>query len=299
MAQKSIRLHIGAHRTGTSALQATLDHNVNRLKAYNVAILTPWRVGQRDHMGLRLVTRSLRLAKANSGIARWRHIYGARKHFNKLNAQKNAHILIMSDEEFLGIPFSYIDGESIYPHCAAHLHNLARILPAKPERIHLTIRDYAGFLTSVYAMSALYRGGAPRFEAIKPKLFELKHRWPHVLFSVRKVFPDSAITFSRYGRNSVETALNALLLPEVSLENVEKLPFRGLNTSPTSEAIEEALRSHPGSAPKADRVVSVYANGTYFDPLALDEKKKLVQIYTEDLCTIKKHYKEVRAEKTS
>jgi len=205
----------------------------------------------------------------------------------------------MSDENFLGIPFSYTDGESIYPHCAAHLHDLAKILPAKPERVHLTIRDYAGFLTSVYAMSALYRGGAPRFETIKPKLLELKHRWPHVLSSARKVFPNSEITFSRYGSNSVEAVLNALLLPEVPLEQVEKIPFRGLNTSPTREAIEEALRSHPGSAPYADRVVSAFANGSHFDPLTGQEKSNLLEIYNADVSTIRKNFKEIRAENTS
>jgi len=296
MPQKSIRLHIGAHRTGTSALQATLDHNVNVLKTYNVAIMTPWRMGQRDHLGLRLVARSLQLASTNSGIRKWRHIYAAKKHFNTLNTQKDVDTLIISDENFLGIPFSYTDGESIYPHCAAHLHDLAKILPVKPQRVHLTIRDYAGFLASVYAMSVLYRGGAPRFETIKPKLLELKHRWLHVLCSARKVFPNSEITFSRYDSDSVEAVLNALLLPEVSLEQVEKIPFRGLNTSPTREAIEEALRSHPGAAPYADRVVSEFANGSHFDPLTGNEKSNLFEIYKADVSKIRKNYKEIRAE---
>ncbi len=210
-----------------------------------------------------------------------------------LVGEPSAKVLVLSDENLLGNPFSYPHGEAIYPNCQSRLKATSRVVFKPPQRVHLTIRNYATFLVSVYAMSALYRPEAPAFETVKDRFLRLDQRWPAVLRATRYVFSNSKITFSRYENTPIQTALVALVEPEVTLRRIQEPIQQRVNVAPTVEAIEEALRSPPASPGEADSLVFKLAAGTPFDPLSPDEKAELSEIYEADIRALKKEFTEI------
>ncbi len=188
-AAMDLTLHLGAHRTGTTALQLLLGRQSDRLAVAGIAFLGPRRLrgdvlaGQqrRWHRAL-----ALGAATGPSPLA----AECARE------AAAGRGRIVISDENLLGTMHVNLDTAELYPDAAARMAELALALPAQPSRIFLTLRDFAGYWRSAHAHRFLVRGEA----AIDARRLTRSpgNAWLPVLRAVREAFPVSRLTVARH-----------------------------------------------------------------------------------------------------
>ena len=285
-------LHLGVHRTGTTSLQAGLDAADEYLASKGIVALTPPRIGKRGAITIRKLVGILTSTKRAS--SRWLYWYYRRKARAKLASlliEQTGHPeyperLILSDEKMLGRAFGK-NGEAVYPFARAHFASIARLLPVSPTEVHLTLRSYESFLTSVYAMRAIYAKGVGEFDLIRNEFVKTNRRWPDLIRDIQLTFPNARIVLSEFEKCDVTNRLISLIGDRRHDVGYRiSIPER-LNQSPTLEAIKFA-RANEQSSLDADTIVSKFSNGTKFDPFSLGEKKLLQQKYQEDILKLRK-----------
>lgn len=286
-----IRLHLGAHRTGTTTLQTILRQNSEVMLSHGVRCLTCWGFGNRSDPGLRSVTRLVHQASKQSRLGGWSKRRDARRMLDLQIGAERQDVLVLSDENLLGKPISEGDGAGVYPNSRDSLQACARVLSNAPERVHVTVRDYASFLTSAYAMAAVYGSRKVPFVSVKERMLRVEHRWPQVLRDVCDAFPRSKVSFGVFEKAPIETTLEVLLAPEVKV-NALDLAVPRQNSSPTVEAIAAAFERGPLEYEVADALILEHAGGTRFDPLSDHEKAELSDLYAEDLGVLRREFDE-------
>ena len=279
-----ITLHLGAHRTATTALQILLDGMQATLSEDGVAILTPPRPGKRENKSVRDVLRSSRSAAASGVrfIARRGQRRAVRKDLDALLLDavggRTPVRAVISEEMLLGPAFGR-KGRGLYPMAERYLGSFAAILPGHVTDIHLTVRSYASFLVSVYSMRAVYAGGLPPFDDLREKLLAMERGWPEVVEEIVSILPGIPIHVSQFETSEVagraELILGCPLVPGLATGSVA-------NMAPTTEAIEEAVSL--GKKPDdPDGLIQRHAGGQRFDPLSDAEKATLADRYRADI----------------
>lgn len=280
-------LHLGAHRTGTTSIQAALDAAAGKLSRSGIVALTPPRPGKRNITTVRKLVRILVSAKGSAAVLK---VPFKRLQFRSLLNQliresgtEPAAIsrLILSDEMILGRAFAP-DGSSIYPFSLDHLTSLKRVLSQPVDEIHLTLRSYDSFLISVYAMRAVYARNTRPFGEIGGNLLKAERRWPQVVEDIMSVFSEAQLILSTVEDSGLKQRISALAgAGSKEIDFSRYLPER-LNRAPTLEAIEWAV-SGTNKREDPDVLVTRFENGTPFDPLSAAEKARLNTLYLEDI----------------
>lgn len=277
---QSLLLHLGAHRTGSTSLQAVLDANAAPLSARGAAVLTPPRPGERDpDMQVRRALSGY-LRHDGGGLARWR----ARRRAVRILAEATrdaAGPIILSDENLPGTAFA-VGRPALYPDVARHMARLARLLPAPPARVLLCVRDYADLIPSYYAMMTLYANRRSPFDAVRPAFFPLARGWAQIAADIRTAFPETTITVAPLEQTDDATRLSALLGADLAA-TCDAPPRPRVNQRPTREAVAAALAGPKLSKAEADVLITRHAGGLPFDPLSLQEKADLTGRYGDDL----------------
>lgn len=278
----AIILHLGAHRTASTRLQADLDDNRDLLLSRGILALTPPRPGKRGDERLRNLIRAAAPALAQGWPRRTLARHRLRGELAALLAGAAGALtptrLILSDEMLLDVAFAP-DGTGLYPRAEPRLAAFRSLLPAPPAEVHLTIRDYASFIVSAYAMRAVYAGPLPPFADLAPRLTDPAAGWPELVAGLRRLFPEARLVISTLEGRPI-TARLADLAGAV-------LPFRHQgaeqpNVAPSLQAIQAAC-ALPGRAPDPDALVAAHAGGDRFDPLSRARREALTARYDRDL----------------
>lgn len=143
-----LTLHLGAHKTATTHLQASLRAAIGALRQRGVCFAGP--------MHLRRQTCPLTLALSEAGTRR--QAAQARQHFARV--AETCSELLISDENIIGgTRRGNLFGRQgqIYPDARPRLRKLLRLLPNRPAVAALSVRDPASFLTSAFSLQ-LNRG---------------------------------------------------------------------------------------------------------------------------------------------
>lgn len=279
-------LHLGAHRTGTTTLQAGLDNTLRTYSQSNVLALTPPRAGKRGSLSIRkVVNLAGRLRRPLHRMLKYYAKSQARQIFETLLPDSNfSGRLILSDEKMLGGIFSR-KGVSIYPNAESHLTSLSTLLPCRVTEIHLTIRSYDTFIVSAHAMRYVYGRNIPPFKEIEEKLVSLDRSWCDLVHTLRTVFPTARIVLSEFEKDSMEKRLASLLGSEfVDVELTSYIPSL-LNPSPTLEAIQYvATHGKPGDP---DALLEQFSGGTKYSPLDSVTSDRLHELYETDISTLR------------
>ena len=280
-------LHLGAHRTGTTSIQAALDSASGELSRSGIVALTPPRPGKRGLITVRKLVKILVSAKGPAALLKLPlKRYQSRNLLDELIRDCGVEPtgisrLILSDEMMPGRAFAP-DGSSLYPFALDHLNSLKRVLSRPVDEIHLTLRSYDSFLTSVYAMRAVYAHDIPPFDEIAGRLLKIERRWPEVVGDVLSVFGEARLVLSTVEETGLQQRIAALVGPAADkIDFSSHLPDR-LNRAPTLEAITQALRA-PGEIGDPDLLVEHFKNGTTFDPISKTERSRLKTNYEQDL----------------
>jgi hypothetical protein len=248
-----IAVHLGAHKTGTTWLQRRLRDGAGALAAAGI-----------DYEPL------ARLRPAfTDGFERWvRARPGApspavlRATLSAL-AARSPHRLLLSDENLMGDCFTFLRTGRLYPGFARRMDRLQEVLPQRPVRVVLTIRDYAGFFPSAYIEALRYRAFEP-FDALRGRLTLDDGLWTRIVAALVARFGTDAVRIMRFEKLGprLPAMLEALFgtpfdpahLPEVAdrHEGLSAAAIQALaqaaaqgDTRPAHVRTTEAAQRHP------------------------------------------------------
>jgi hypothetical protein len=271
MTGPSYRLHLGAHRTGTTALQQLLARGGETLARAGIGFWGPavWR-----SEGLTGFT-----ARYAAGEDRETVLQAARSALSPhLASARGMKTVLISDENLTGaMRRNYADG-ALYSDAADRLAGLREVLPLPPQAIFFTIRDFVGYWQSVHAHLAL-RGIVQKFEGAR-LASSPGNSWLPVLGAIRAVFPRTELHVLHYGSDCVGRTIAAMTggLPGLGLPEAPKgvnrsLPegaLRELSALPPGPARDAAIAGHRRNAPPPE---------PRFSP---DEMRRLDEMFAQD-----------------
>ncbi|MGH1367590.1 MAG: hypothetical protein ACRBCL_03165 [Maritimibacter sp.] len=172
-----IILHIGAHRTGSTAVEQTLSANHDLLRAEGRVVWTPLDLRQMDAFVCRRGQRPTGPEK--TAMAR------------EVEATAAAQ-LVISEENMIGqMNVNMVHGE-FYDRAKGRMTFLRDLFPVLPRRIALGLRDYESYWLSSYAY-VIARSLLPPFEALAPGMVGARRGWLDLVDDLREVFPDADI----------------------------------------------------------------------------------------------------------
>lgn len=201
------RLHLGAHRTGTTSAQKLLETRHRKLREGGVVFLGPKEL---RGWGLFETLSKLMEGRADPHEAEAKRNVLA-DHINSGGAVKR---LVISDENLTGSLHLNYDSASLYPEAAARLAALAEVLPLPPDVVCFTIRDFAGLWKSAHAHLA-FRHKAGTFDA-DHLASSAGNTWLPVLQAIRATFPAARFRVLGYDETIVSRVVGTLVGPELA-----------------------------------------------------------------------------------
>lgn len=181
-------LHVGAHRTGSTTFQQTLQRNAARLQASSVEVWGPGLTRSPLFDGL------IKAAdRVSPEIARKAHTSSLRieKECDRLRTS-GTRTLFVTEENMLGAIPACVAAGQLYPDAA---RRMARFRPAFAEqctRIALAIRSYDRHWTSMLGFTVRRSGRVPD-RAQLDDLATQPRRWRDVITELKVVFPKAEL----------------------------------------------------------------------------------------------------------
>lgn len=169
--------HIGAHRTGSTAVEQALSVNADLLAAEGRVIWKPMQLRQMQAFLCRRNQRPTgpeRAAMADEVAA------------------SNAAQLIVSEENMIGQMNVNMQHGEFYDRGKGRMAFFRDLFPTPPSRIAFGIRDYESYWLSSYAY-VIARSLQPAFEDLAPKMAAAKRGWLDLVDDMRDIFPDAEI----------------------------------------------------------------------------------------------------------
>jgi hypothetical protein len=183
-----ISLHLGAHRTGTTSLQAYLGGYSQKLTQAGIAVLGPKRT--RDGMFAGLVRDPDHVTPADDKLAKRSHgrikIEAARA---EMAGQSR---LIISEENMIGTMTQNLRTMRLYTQARARLDRFAPAFEGQRLRIAVSIRSYEFYWASALAFKIKGGMGLPD-AALLDCLVTQPRRWADLVRDIRAVFPDADV----------------------------------------------------------------------------------------------------------
>jgi hypothetical protein len=205
--KREIVLHIGAHKTGSTALQTALQKN-NALLIGNDIVTIPRRLVAEMFVHEMLL-------EARDVIA-----------------DINAESVLITHEVILGWPFGPVgklmpDYPYLYPEAEIRLEALSRIFEGFDVRIIYYIRDQAPFLESFYIQS-VQAGATCSFREWVSRIDLAQLSWRPIIDAIRSRFPVCVKRFETEFANSQSEAFRrflAVAVPAVPQEEINTIIF--------------------------------------------------------------------------
>ncbi len=282
-----VLIHVGAHRTGSSAFQMFLDLNADALRAQNLDLAYPSRDGAEGGK-LRLFLPAptheraavdWRVGKASYNLAR--------------QVTDPDRRLVLSEENLLGRLDPFARGR-FYPFCAARTRFLARVLKGRQVgRILLVVRPYDSMFVSAFRKLSEYRE-MPDFNATRAEMTAFEgDGWPEVALTLIRELAPRKLMILPYQRPRREVDLARALVPGLQTEGLRE-PAHPVNASLSDAALIELQKRYAAGEP-SNRAVTEQLRAEYADaepprPYAAftpEQKTALRARYEADLSTLR------------
>lgn len=270
----AVILHIGAHRTGTTAMQQMLLANRDRLQAAGVRVLVHERI-ERQVPGFAQVP-----ARGD-----WA---AARRAFERVAA--GAQDVLISEENMIGDMGWNIRSGTFYWRARKRLSAWAAFLPEPPRRVGLGIRSYESYWISAHAQELSYRNvsksGVVRFVEKRAGMAAATRGWGDLVADVRAAFPGAEIlVWPVEARLPVEAIAARLLGRDLRLVP----PPPGVNSAPDPaliEAMEQHRARHPAMKRAAMQAWAAAQEPGRFTGFEADERERMAERYAADLAAL-------------
>lgn len=229
-------LHLGAHRTGTTSLQSIFQRNQDVLARENIAYWGPRKMrvpNLRDYYGE--ATNSPRNLETQAQI---------RAEMSQL-VQDGVETLLISEENLLGTMEHNLKTQSLYATAGEKLRSYASVLGEAPERLVLSVRDYAEFWQSIYVFRLMAKKQVRPLDAIGLIEGINSRGWAEVVAEIRAAFPHSKITILRHNRADAFTqaALEACAGPHAGSRVQHSVPQSNGSLSQEGMAVLQAANA--------------------------------------------------------
>ncbi|MSU91062.1 hypothetical protein GE300_15845 [Rhodobacteraceae bacterium 2CG4] len=282
-----IRLHLGAHRTGTTRLQQELRRRADHLETRGIAVAWPLQLRPETDWGFAALA-CLPVLGRHVSCETVRRLAATRA----AALARGRRRLVISEENYAGGIDRMVRRGVLYPDIAARAALLAPPFRDDPLTVLFSVRGYAGMFASLYAQMARRRP-APGFDRLKPRMLALPRRWPAILAELAAAFPQAQVLvwpFEDMPGNGLQAV--RLLLGERDVAAVdEDLP--AVYSSPTAPAIARLNRMRrPEERTRAARraVIAAFPPGEHppFRPWTENERAALDAAYAEDLAALRR-----------
>jgi hypothetical protein len=164
-------LHLGAHRTGSTAFERMLEG----------ADLAGQRAALWGNARVRGIPGFEQGTGADSFAAQW-----------QAQAAQGTARLVICDENILGTMLGNLMAAALYPDLPAQLARYARLFPTPPRRIGLGIREPASYWTSCWSFVARRRW-VPGVAETASRIAAHPRGWADVVADLRAAFPRAEI----------------------------------------------------------------------------------------------------------
>jgi len=269
------RLHIGAHKTATTHLQACLEQNCEALAARGIGIFTPV-----DAKGvLREATAALRADLYTRHPHRRDPLASIRLKRRFRSLQRWHPTLVLSDENIIEWMANLFSGR-FYPDAGKRISKLIRNTGIRPVSVFLSVREYGSFFSSAYAFQT-GRTVLPNPEKAARVCQEMQRGWPELVSDVLSALPGVPLKVWRHEAYDTEARLE-------ELTGCSRLAVGGadVNQAPTPEAmaILRELRNRGPLAPAQLRYVrDAFTGGGRFTLWPESEAEAWRDLYRKDL----------------
>ncbi|WP_421701177.1 hypothetical protein [Aliiroseovarius sp.] len=267
-------LHIGAHRTATTAMQDMLVAHRAALLAAGVTTLV------REDLG---TVEGFSTVPARDGWIR------SRAAMDRLT--DGAETVLLSEENLIGDMGWNIRSAKFYGSARRRLQAYREFL-GMPRRVGLSIRDYASYWISAHGHELSYRHvgkqGVVRFAEARARLAAAERGWLDLIRDMRAVFKDSEIL--------VWPVEHRIPLPEVTRRLLVRpgldltAPPKGVNAAPDPGCFAQ-MEAFRATNPKATRAqMRAFVDGCApepFDGFDADQTAALQARYAADLAALK------------
>ena len=237
---KSVYIHAGAHRTGTSSFQLCLHRNRQVLSGQGLDIAYPGRDGVPDG---RL---KLQLPRPRHGEKRIPQFADKlRGHLGRLSPDP-LRGLILSEENIPGPMTHFYEGR-FFPASAKRLAALAAALDGPPRHVLYVLRPYDQLYISAYRKRA-EDNPVPPFPDLVPHFLAMDRGWPDLIVEMRDILRPERLSILDYAHRGTSSALLAGLVPGLAASDLAE-PDQVVNLSATDAAlIALQRRYHAGES---------------------------------------------------
>jgi len=275
-------LHIGAHKTATSYMQKKLALNVDLLRRRNIHY-EPLDVFRKEFT--RLLNSQRRVES---------------EYVDELNEKAKTMTLLLSEENILGVPGDIIRKGRPYKSARERLERTSAFLrrPQKPA-VFLSLREYSGFMVSMYSEYIRHREFVP-FREYRALFEDSGFNWISLIEDVLAALPDAQLhiwdfaDFRKIEKNVFEAMLgfdpDIFQNPEgpvrESFSDVAVRAFEALGTVIDHKDFKKLMGPISRQFPKGE-------NYKAFDPIEPEAKVMLRARYQADLATISERWPDV------
>lgn len=267
-------LHIGAHRTGTTAMQDMLAAQPAVLAGKGVAALVHAELEARVP-GLARVARREGWESLRTGLE---------------NATRGARKVLISDENIIGDMGWNIRSGSFYWRARERLEAWHEFLGRPPRRIGLGIRGYESYWLSAHALELSYRpapkGGIATFAAARDGMAAAERGWLDLVDDIRTVFAESELfVWPVEARLPVEEIAQHLVDERLALV----APPPAVNAAPAPgliPAMEDKRAAEPGIGRAAMRAWLADQAARPFDGFTGAQSARMAARYEADIAAL-------------
>jgi hypothetical protein len=259
---RPVSLHIGAHKTASTHLQKTFEHNVDLLSEHGIGWLGPVQL-RREGKPL-----SRRLKAGFADIL------------------PEARRLVISEENLMGLQFSQVGSELLYPQAERRAGKLFDRMGGADVTVFLSVRDPAPWLASLYAHELFNGQVKPGFHSFLGSVRPAELRWAKLVRRLQIAGANRVVVWRQEDYSAVLPDLLPMMLgaalPIVPIEN-------RVNASLSAEAIAmlESLgpdREDPRkTARQVKKAFPLRGPEDRFRPFSADTLAASAEAYADDL----------------
>jgi hypothetical protein len=283
-------LHLGVHRTGTTALQQAGRQNAAVLAEHGVEFWGP-KVMRDPHLR-DFVNHTLHAEndpELAADVAKTRKT--TQEAIRKCQS-RGVKRLIISEENLIGsmdLNFRY---KTLYPKTLERLSIYRDLFPSQPDQIFISIRDYASYWASSYAFASLRKPLKP-FDEIHKCITANIRGWPEVLAEISAAFPQSHLIVQPYqnDKNSLLNALKKMLGTTTANAMILRETHPNAALPAAALTVAQKLRADKPEMLIADLLSTARSQASGktkpFQPFSGKEKSHLTTRYKHDLDLLK------------
>jgi len=233
-----IFLHIGAHRTGTTSLQANLSNNRKLLRKHRLSYWGPKTIRKGLFAGM------FSAPSFRDSDDKVKLVTETKQNINhriEALAQRGQSYLLISDENVLGSMKSNLRQSELYPDLFMRLTHFSSIFGKDCSRVGISIRQYDSFWSSciAYSIKAGYRVPSSNDLA---RLCGQTRTWRDVILEVSEMFPNAKILVWEFDNYAGKTNEQMRILTGLELDfQTAQIDNRRHNASPNLSNLRKIL----------------------------------------------------------